>query len=125
MGISSKIVKVEYTNESYDVEIKVGDEISGSILKDAPRAEKNYRKATGLPVTKQLVYYANARNVNSIKKVDKVRVVEIYDKTDFWMTFEIVLEDGTTVRIHSDFLSEMQKPSFVRDYIQQEKQQGE
>lgn len=81
--------------------------------------EKLVRKAIGLPVTKQLVYYKDNRNSDSIVNITDYRLLEMYDITDRWYTVEITLVDGSKVRIHSSYLAEMQKPSFIADMAAQ------
>ena len=61
--------------------------------------EKLIRKAVGLPVTKQLVYYKDKHDPSSVVFVHDYRI---------------------KVRLHSVFFAEMQKPSFVADMIAQE-----
>jgi hypothetical protein len=36
-----------------------------------------------------------------------------------WYTVEIILEDGSGIRIHSDHFAEMQKPGFAEDMAAQ------
>lgn len=78
-------------------------------------AEKKVRKAIGLPVTKQLVYYKDIHDSKSAVAIKKYRLAEMYEISDRWYTVEIVLDDESVVRIHSYYLAEMQKPSFVSD----------
>ena len=77
--------------------------------------EKLVRKAVGLPVKKQLVYYKNKRDVDSIVNVTNYRLIEMYEVTDRWYTVEITTADGDLVKIHSSYLAEMQRPSFISD----------
>ena len=77
--------------------------------------EKLVRKALGLPLTKQLVYYKNVHDASSACCVTEFRILEMYDITDRWYTIGLTLEDGPNVRIHSGYLAEMQKASFIAD----------
>ena len=81
--------------------------------------EKLVRKAIGLPVTKQLVYYKDKTDEKSVVNINKYQLIEMYDITEKWYTVEITLIDGTVVRIHSGYLIEMQKPSFIADMAAQ------
>ena len=83
--------------------------------KDPLEEEKLVRKAVGLPVKKQLIYYTDAHDGNSAVNVEKYQLVEMYNINDRWYTVEITLADDTKARIHSRFLAEMQKPSFISD----------
>ena len=105
-------------------EVKVGNETvvldsealySGAA--DPGDQEKQVRKAIGLPVKKGLVYYKNKRDTESTVPVRTYRLIEMYDS---WYTVEITLEDDKVGRIHSSYLIEMQKPSFVADMAAQE-----
>ena len=77
--------------------------------------EKLVRKAIGLPIKKQLIYYRDKRNPESVISVKGYQVVEMFDITERWYTLEITLSDDTKVRIHSSYFVEMQKPSFIED----------
>lgn len=81
--------------------------------------EKAARKMLGLPIKKQLVYYPDKRNAESIVNVTSFQIVEAYDITGAWYTIETTTEDGTKARIHSSYLAEMQKPSFIADMAAQ------
>lgn len=81
--------------------------------------EKLVRKAIGLPVTKQLVYYKNKTDAESVVNVKRYQLIEMFDITEKWYTVEITLEDATLVCIHSWYLIEMQKPSFISDMAAQ------
>ena len=87
-------------------------------------SEKLVRKAVGLPVTKQLVFYKNKHDTDSAVKVKGYRLVEMYDISDRWYTVEVILDDNTAVLIHSGFFKEMQKPNFVSELLEQEKETG-
>ena len=88
--------------------------------KDNPSDEdKLVRKAVGLPVKKQLVYFPDKSDPESAVKVVKYQLVEMYEISDRWYTIEITTEDNKSIRIHSDFLAEMQKPSFFSDLSNQ------
>lgn len=77
--------------------------------------EKLVRKAVGLPVKKQLVYYKNKHDSKSIVNVSAYQLIEMYDISERWYTIEITIESGEKIRIHSGYLIEMQKPSFIAD----------
>lgn len=81
--------------------------------------EKLVRKAIGLPVKKQLVYYKDKADENSIVNVTSFRIEEMYEVSDRWYTIEIATAEGDVRRIHSAYLAEMQKPSFVSDMAAQ------
>lgn len=100
--------------------VKVGDRIvelnSGQeyLFTDKPDEEERYfRKALSLPVRKSIVYYKDKHDVSTATKVVSVKLLEMYDITYRWYTCEILLYDGSKVRIHSLYLAEMQKPDFV------------
>lgn len=78
--------------------------------------EKLVRKVIGLPVTKALVYYRDKTDADSMTNISSYQIIEMYDT---WYTIEITLEDGTKQRIHSGYLSDMQKPSFIADMATQ------
>ncbi len=82
--------------------------------------EKLVRKAVGLPITKQLIYYKNKIDPSSVVCVHAYSIIAAYQITERWFVIEIYTEEGKTIRIHSVFLAEMQKPSFVADMIEQE-----
>lgn len=89
--------------------------------KENPSAEeKLVRKAIGLPITKQLIYYVDKRDSKSAVNVMQYQLVEMYNITERWYTIEITAETGIVIRIHSLHLIEMQKPSFVTDMAKQE-----
>ena len=77
--------------------------------------EKLVRKAVGLPVKKQLIYYTDTHDANSVVNVEKYQLIEMYNINDRWYTIEVIFADDTKARIHSRFLAEMQKPSFISD----------
>ena len=81
--------------------------------------EKLVRKAVGFPVTKQLIYYKDKKDSETAVNVKKFQLIEMFDITERWYTVEITLDDDTTVRIHSGYLIEMQKPSFIADMAAQ------
>ena len=76
-------------------------------------AEKLVRKVVGLPVTKQLVYYTDS---NKAVPISNYSIKEFFDG---WFVIEITLTNGDTHNIHSTYLAEMQKPSFVADMARQ------
>lgn len=77
--------------------------------------EKLIRKAVGLPVKKQLIYYTDKRDSKSVVNIRKYQLVEMYNITERWYTVEITTEADQTVKIHSGYLIEMQKSSFIAD----------
>ena len=81
-------------------------------------ASKDERKRLGLPVTKQLVYYKDKRDVQS-----KVNVVSFFEVERFptWSLIRLQLADESETDIHSSYFVEMQSPSFIRDMEEQEK----
>ena len=81
--------------------------------------EKLVRKAVGLPVTKQLVFYKDKYTADSVINVVSYQLVEMFDMLDRWYTVEVTLSDGCKDRIHSSYLAEMQKPSFIADMAAQ------
>ena len=87
--------------------------------------ERLIRKAVGLPVTKQLVYYKDTLNPNSVVNVQSYKLIEMYQITERWFVVEVNIENEDTKRIHSTFLAEMQKPSFVADMKAQQEKNGE
>ena len=79
----------------------------------ADESLKNVRRALGLPLTKQLVHYADIRSADSAEKVESFRIVEMFDD---WYTLELQIEGkADAVRMHNAFFAEMQKASFVAD----------
>lgn len=87
---------------------------------DNPQGEeKLVRKVLGLPVKKQLVFYKNKLDAESVINIVTYQLVKMYNITERWYTIEINTADGNKARIHSSFLGEMQKPSFVADMIAQ------
>lgn len=100
------------------------DDIYDGEEKPTPE-ERLIRKAVGLPVTKQLVYYEDTLDPNSVVKVLTYKLIEMYQITERWFVVEVSLENGTIKRIHSVFLAEMQKPSFITDMKAQQEQGGE
>lgn len=81
--------------------------------------EKLVRKAVGLPVKKQLVYYKDKQRSDSVVSVSSYQLIEMFNITERWYVVEVTLEDGTKARIHSSYLAEMQKPSFIADMAAQ------
>ena len=82
--------------------------------------EKEVRRELKLPVTKQLVYYSNTRDIASKKNVKSYQIIEEYNITTPWYTIEIELEDESKVKIHSMFLKEMQSSTFISDMSKME-----
>lgn len=87
---------------------------------DNPQGEeKLVRKALGLPIKKQLIFYKNKLDAESVTNIITYQLVKMFNITERWYTIEISTADGNTARIHSSFLIEMQKPSFVADMMAQ------
>ena len=61
---------------------------------------------------------------DSKENVVEYQLIEMYNITDRWYTIEITLTSGQKVRIHSGYLAEMQKPSFISDIAAQEARQS-
>lgn len=80
-----------------------------------PEEERNVRKALGLPAKKQLVFYKDQRKEDSVIPVAGFRIAQIHAAEDLWCTVIVILEDGSCARIHSAYLAEMQKTTFVED----------
>ncbi|MCC8150197.1 MAG: hypothetical protein LIO96_01710, partial [Lachnospiraceae bacterium] len=51
----------------------------------------------------------------SVVNIKQYQLVEMYNITERWYTVEITTEANQTVRIHSGYLIEMQKPNFIAD----------
>ena len=107
-------------------EIKIGSELvvldsekyySG--IGNPSEEEKLVRKAIGFPIKKQLIYYTDKTKADSAVNVKQYRLVEMYNITERWYTVEIMTEAGDMVKIHSGYLAEMQKPSFIADMASQ------
>lgn len=87
-----------------------------------PDNEKLVRKALGLPITKQLVYYPNKRDPASVVDVVNYRIASIVNGNfNDWYVIEITTKDSERTLIHNSYLVEMQKPSFVSDMNAQSK----
>jgi hypothetical protein len=100
--------------ENTKIEISPENWYTGEKLKRKDN-ERDIRKVFGLPITKELIYYKDTRDKNSVTRIVKYRIDELFDETELWATFEIITESGCTVKIHSWFLRHMQKPSFIKD----------
>ena len=81
--------------------------------------EKLVRKALKLPLTKKIVFYKDKRKADSVVDVITFQLKEMYDISERWYTIEVTLADGTKTLIHSGYLIEMQKASFVDDMAAQ------
>lgn len=70
---------------------------------------KEIRSKLKLPITKDIVYYP-------VDDTAPVRVIEIIIEKEWpsWNDLTIILENGKSIRIHGDYLKEMQSPRFVR-----------
>ena len=62
-----------------------------------------------------VVYYKDTLNTNSVENVISYKLIDMFQITERWFVVEVTLENGETRRIHSAFLAEMQKPSFIPD----------
>lgn len=69
--------------------------------KDLDDRQKSVRRAVGLPITKELVFYTGKSNADSVVSIDTYRLVEMYTITDPWFTVEVKLKNGSMERIHS------------------------
>ena len=70
---------------------------------------KEIRSKLKLPITKDIVYYP-------VDDTAPVRVIEISIEKEWpsWNDLTIILENGKSIRIHGDYLKEMQSPRFAR-----------
>ncbi len=100
--------------------ITIDTERKYSAMPNAEGEEKEMRKLLGLPIKKQLVYYKDKKSAGSIINAKAYQILEIYEITDRWFTIDLFLEDDTVIRIHSWYLAEMQKASFIEDMVTQE-----
>ena len=75
--------------------------------------DKTLKQRYGLPITKDVVYYAPGSDTPI--KVNQFRAMKVFSG---WAVLELVLETGETVLIHSSFLKEMQAPNYSRNKIQ-------
>ena len=99
--------------------ITLDSEVLYSGMENPQGEERLVRKAIGLPVTKQLIFYKDNLYAESVTDILTYRIVKMFDISDRWFTIEVNTADGNTARIHSSFLIEMQKPSFVADMKEQ------
>lgn len=85
---------------------------------------KKYRQKIKLPVTKTLIYYRGSIFTTfTTIKVEKYEIVEEYQReNNYWAILKLYLKDGTTVNIHSAYFAQMQKPSFIKDLIEEAEQ---
>ena len=104
-----------------NITIVLDSSILYSGLAEPNASEKLVRKTIGLPVKKKLIYYKDKRKANSAIDIKSYYLKEMYDISERWYTVEITLNDDSTVLIHSGYLAEMQKPSFVADMVAQDK----
>lgn len=74
---------------------------------------KELRKEIGLPVTKGLIYWYKEEGWKQCKVFD-YEIIEMYQPSGS-MCMLITLESGRQVRILSDYLADMQKPSFLNE----------
>lgn len=84
-------------------------------MEDPDEEERQARKGFGLPQKKQMIYYASNRDASSRVNINRYRAVQEYNVTSPWFVMELETENQKIVRIHSDYLIEMQKPSFFAD----------
>lgn len=75
---------------------------------------KELRKKLGLPVTKGISYWHKNEQVWKRSNVIDYKVVETYKPSESSLVL-ITIESGHQVNILSDYLAEMQKPSFVSE----------
>ena len=97
-------------------EIAIDSETTYSGEAELSSMERLVRKAVGLPVTKQIVFFTDEKT-NSAVPVLNYQVKEFFNE---WCIIEVTLANGETRSIHSSYLAEMQKPSFVTDMARQE-----
>ena len=109
--VQTENTKIEISPENW----YTGGKLSALDKTERARYEKVVRIVLDLPITKELVYYTNARDKDSVVKVEKFRISELFDKTELWATLEIMTDSGNTLMIHSWFFRHMQKPSFIKD----------
>ena len=61
------------------------------------------------------MYYPNKRDASSVVNVANYRIKKVYGDPEHWYVISITTENNQQVNIHSSYLGEMQKPSFVYD----------
>ncbi len=81
---------------------------------------KDLRKQLKLPITKEIVYYRRLRGKEYIKfDVESIEILEQYNPSGSYslqiVLSESLLNESDKVKILSDFLVEMQKPTFIQD----------
>lgn len=77
-------------------------------------ANKEFRQHFGLPITKKIVCYDVSNRSRDPLLVHEVIVAKEYIDSAKLL---VSLEDGNDIFILSDFLVEMQKPTFVSTYF--------
>ena len=102
-----------------DIIIPIDSNYQYSGEEEPDEAEKIVRKILGLPLTKRLVYYGKKDDPNSKVNIISYQVLEMYEITERWFTIQIHTNDNQDVFIHSGYLAEMQKPSFISDMAEQ------
>ena len=72
------------------------------------------RKKFGLPITKNLRFMQHNQDLSYTEhKIIDYFVAKQYPSG--WAEIRIILEDNSSLLIHSAFLAQMQKPSFIED----------
>lgn len=99
------------------ISVTINTDARYSGASDVDENDRLVRKVLGLPVTKELVYYSYKQSVPSAVPVSSFQVSCILDG---WFILDITLSDGEVHSIHSSYLSEMQRPSFISDMKKQE-----
>ena len=79
---------------------------------------KEFRKKLGFPITKGLKYYYKENKCWYEKNIVSYESIGEYQSGSH--SLRVILEDGTQVVIHSDYLAEMQKPSFMGNHDDKE-----
>ena len=75
---------------------------------------KELRKKLELPITKDIVYWRKDGRKWTEHKVVSYKIVDVYEPSGS-CSIVVILDSGEEVRILQDYLSDMQKPTFVSD----------
>lgn len=80
---------------------------------------KDLREKIKLPLKKQIIYYPDRHKLN-FEEVYEIEIVNFYNSG----SAELCIKTNTNRQlfIHSDLLVHMQKPHFINDIYEQEKQ---
>ena len=114
----ARTVDGEKVTENRVIDIYEGLTCSG----EPNEEEKELRRFLKLPLTKSLVHYKRADHGSwDIENVDRFEIKELYSD---WFVLTLFI-GNRKVNIHSAFLSEMQKPSFVEDMARQAAEDAE